>query len=137
MAEEEAPEIESWFSINMEPQLKRHPCVTSGKYTVERFTEVCGGLGTTPPVDRRSPRGSAMALRGPVAWTLRVYDRRLALGVRGTGAGRRLGALDGGGGYLPPPRVLLNNSASPEGGGAGWRRLPKRLGVVTVGYKCR
>mmetsp|Transcript_18001 Transcript_18001/g.31331 ORF Transcript_18001/g.31331 Transcript_18001/m.31331 type:complete len:103 (+) Transcript_18001:30-338(+) len=28
----------------MEPQLKRHPCVTSGKYTVERFTEVCDDL---------------------------------------------------------------------------------------------
>ena len=27
---------------------------------------------------------------------------RLALGVRGTVAGRRLGALEGGGGYLPP-----------------------------------
>ena len=44
MAEEEVPQKESWFLINMEPQMKKHACVASGQYTLERFTEFCDDL---------------------------------------------------------------------------------------------
>ena len=48
---------------------------------------------------------------------------RMALGVRGTVAGHRLGALEGGGGYLPP---FPPSGASLPGGQA-----------VTRGYQAR